>query len=185
MPNKTDDAIKQKMEKALAAFRQELAQLRTGRASLSMIENVRAEYYGTMTPLNQMAALSIPDARTIAIQPWDMSAAQAIEKAIQTSGLGLNPMNDGKVIRINIPTLTEERRKDLVKVMKKQAEETRVSLRNIRRDANEELKALKKEGGLTEDEERLGLERMQKLTDEYIAKIDDAVVHKEKDILAV
>ncbi|MBI4125882.1 MAG: ribosome recycling factor, partial [Deltaproteobacteria bacterium] len=107
MPNKMYDGAKQKMERALAAFRQELAQLRTGRASLSMIENVRAEYYGSVMPLNQMATLSLPDARTIAIQPWDTSAAQAIEKAIQTSGLGLNPVNDGKMIRINIPTLTE------------------------------------------------------------------------------
>ena len=185
MANKIIEETKQKMEKALAAFRQELSKQRTGRASLSILENVKAEMYGSHMPLNQLATLSVPDARTIVIQPWDMSAAPAIERAIQTSALGLNPVNDGKVIRLNLPSLTEERRKEMVKVIKRQAEECKVTLRTIRRDANEEIKKLKKDVKITEDEERQGMEKIQKLTDEVAAKIDESVVHKEKDIMEV
>jgi ribosome recycling factor len=159
--------------------------MRTGRATLSILDDVKAEYYGNLTPLNQMATLSVPDARTIAIQPWDTSAAQAIEKAIQKSGLGLNPVNDGKVIRVPIPQLNEERRRDLVKVIHKHGEDCKVSIRNARRDANEELKALMKASTITEDEEHKGIERIQKLTDDFIKKIEEALAHKEKDIMQV
>ena len=179
------EQMKQRMEKGLEVFRHELAKLRTGRASLAMLDDIRADYYGTQSPLNQLATLSVPDARTIAIQPWDASSIGAIEKAIQTSGLGLTPINDGKVVRIAIPSLNEERRRDLVKIVKKSAEECKVSLRNIRRDANDALKKSQKDGDVTEDDERRGHERIQKLTDEFIKKTDDAVAHKEKDIMEV
>ncbi|MBI4212562.1 MAG: ribosome recycling factor [Deltaproteobacteria bacterium] len=176
---------KDRMEKAIIAFRNEIAKLRTGRASLSILNDVRADYYGQSTPIAQMATLSVPDARTITIQPWDASAISAIEKAIQTSGLGLTPMNDGKLVRIVLPSLNEERRKELVKVVKKIAEEAKVSVRNARRDANEELKKRLKDKAITEDDERKGMDLIQKLTDDYSKKIDEAVVHKEKDIMEV
>lgn len=185
MADKIFDSTKGLMDKALEAFRLDLAKLRTGRASLALIEGVRADYYGTPTPLNQLATLSVPDARTIAIQPWDTSAIQAIEKAIQSSDLGLMPINDGKLVRINIPSLNEERRRELVKVAKKHAEENKVRVRNVRRDANEQVKNDKKAGTLTEDDERKALERIQKLTDDYIKLLDDTLAHKEKDIMEV
>jgi len=149
------------------------------------LDDVRAEYYGTLTPLNQMATLSVPDARTLAIQPWDVSALQTIEKAIQKSGLGLNPVNDGKIIRVPIPALNEERRKELVKFAHKHSEDSKVAVRNVRRDLNEELKNLKKDSHITEDAERKGIERIQKLTDDFIKQLDDTLAHKEKDIMQV
>lgn len=173
------------MKKTLEALRHELSKMRTGRASLSILDDIRVEYYGTLTPLNQVGTLSVPDARTLAIQPWDTSAAVAIEKAIQKSGLGLNPVNDGKIIRIPVPALNEERRKDLVKVIHKHGEECKVGVRNARRDANEELKVLKKDSKITEDEEHKGIEKIQKLTDDFIKQIDEALTHKEKDIMQV
>lgn len=176
---------KELMEKAIAAFRHELAKLRTGRASVSILDDIKVDYYGTMSPLNQIATMSVPDPRTIAIQPWDATAAQAIEKAIQKSDLGLNPVNDGKVIRVPIPALNEERRLDLVKVVGTHAEQERVSVRNARRDANEHLKKLQKDSEITEDDLRRGQERIQKLTDEHIKKIDEMAEHKEKDIMEV
>lgn len=174
-----------RMEKAMEVLRAELSTLRTGRASLSILDGVRVDYYGTPTPLNQLATLSIPDPRTIAIAPWDTSVSQAIERAIQTSDLGLSAVGDGRIIRISLPALNEERRKELVKVLKRYAEESKVSIRNARRDANEEVKKLKKDGTLSEDDERKSFDRIQKLTDDFIKKIDDSSAHKEKDIMEV
>lgn len=173
------------MEKALEALRHDLSKMRTGRASLSILDGVRVDYYGTPTPLNQLATLSVPDPRTIVIQPWDTSALPAIEKAIQKADLGLNPVGDGKVVRVPIPPLNEERRKELVKVIHKYGEECKVSVRNARRDANEKLKELKKLSSITEDDERRGIERIQKTTDDIIKQIDEAITHKEKDIMQV
>lgn len=185
MDNKVFDKATERMKKAIEVLRQALSKMRTGRASLSVLDDIRVDYYGTQTPLKQLATLSVPDARTLAIQPWDTSAAGAIEKAIQKSDLGLNPVGDGKIIRIPVPPLNEERRRELVKVMHKHAEECKVAIRNVRRDANEELKNLKKNSQITEDEERKGIERIQKMTDDFIKQIDEAEGHKEKDIMQV
>ncbi len=185
MVNQVYEKTNQKMQKAMEALRHELSKLRTGRASLSVLDDIRVDYYGTPTPLKQLASLSVPDPRTIVIQPWDSSAASAIEKSIQKSDLGLNPANDGKVIRIPIPQLNEERRKDLVKMTHKYGEECKVSVRSARRDANDELKSLMKDSKITEDDERKGLERVQKLTDNFIKQVDEALAHKEKDIMEV
>ncbi len=177
------DECKDKMEKAISSLEKELAKLRTGRASVSILDDVTVEYYGTMTPLNQLASLSVPDSRTIAIQPWDRNAFSGIEKAIMKSDLGLNPVNDGKIIRINIPPLTEERRKDLVKLAKKSAEEGKVALRNIRREANDALKKMKNNKKLTEDEMHKGHDEVQKITDSFVARIDQILADKEKEIM--
>lgn len=185
MENKVFEKAGERMKKAMEALRHELARMRTGRASLAILDGVHADYYGASTPLNQLATLSVPDPRTIAIQPWDLSAAGAIEKAIQKAGLGLNPVNDGKVVRIPIPPLNEERRRELVKVIHKHGEECKVSVRNARREANEELKGLRKTSAITEDEERRGIERVQKLTDETIRQIDGTMAHKEKDVMQI
>lgn len=185
MVNQVCERANQKMQKALEALRNELSKMRTGRASPSVLDDVRVDYYGTPTPLKQIASLSVPDPRTIVIQPWDVSAASAIEKAIQKSDLGFNPMNDGKVIRIPIPPLNEERRKELVKNTHKHGEECKVSMRNARRDANDELKTLLKDSKITEDDERKGLDRIQKLVDNFIKQIDETLKHKEKDIMEV
>ncbi len=181
-----DDVKKQTqglMEKALEALSRDFSRVRTGRASLSLLDGIRADYYGTPTPLNQMASLSVPDARSIIIQPWDPQALEPIEKAILKSDLGLTPQNDGKIIRINIPAVTEERRKELVKVVRKMAEESKVAMRNARRDANEMLKDFKKEGAITEDESFKGQDEIQKTTDSYIKKIDAVLADKEKEIM--
>ncbi|MFA4974773.1 MAG: ribosome recycling factor [bacterium] len=185
MDNKVFDKAQDKMKKAVELFRHELAKLRTGRASLSVLDDVKVEYYGTMTPLNQMASMTLPDPRTIVIQPWDGSAVGAIEKAIQKADLGLNPANDGKVIRLPVPPLNEERRLELTKVVKKHGEDCKVIVRNARRDANEELKVLKKDSKITEDEERKAHERVQKMTDDFIKQVDEAIAHKDKDIMQV
>ena len=185
MDNKVYNETESKMVKALESFRQELSRMRTGRASLSILDDVRVDYYGTQTPLNQLASLSTPDAKTIAIQAWDNSVVPAIERALQQSDLGLNPVNDGKIIRLPIPPLNEERRRDLVKVMRKHGEDCKVSVRNTRRDANESLKKLQKASDITEDDERKGHDRIQKLTDDYIKKIEESLDHKEKDIMEV
>ena len=176
---------KDHMEKAVTAFRHDLTRIRTGRANLSLLDPVRVDYYGTPTPLNQVATLSVPDPKLITIAPWDPKVIQDIEKAIQKSELGLTPSSDGKVIRIPIPDLTEERRKELVKVVKKSAEEFRVQIRNHRRDAIHKVKELEKKSAVTEDESRKAQDRIQKLTDEYTAKIDQGVEAKEKEILTV
>lgn len=177
--------VRTRMEKSLEALRKELNRVRTGRASLSLLEGVRVNYYGVPTPLNQVASLSIPESRTIAIQPWDAKMISEIEKAIQKSDLGLNPVSDGKVVRINIPPLSEERRKELVKVVKRIEEECKVAMRNIRRDANEQLKTAKKEKAISEDEQFKYQEEVQKIMDKTIEKAEEIVKAKEKEILEV
>jgi ribosome recycling factor len=174
---------KKRMTGALQNLTKEFARLRTGRASVSLIEPIMAEYYGNPTPVSQIASLSVPDARTITIQPWDKAAFSAVEKAILKSDLGLNPVNDGKLIRISIPPLTEDRRKELVKLAKKFTEEAKVAARNVRRDLNEDLKKLAKDKTITEDEQRKLEAEVQKLTDDTIKKCDQTFSAKEKEIL--
>jgi ribosome recycling factor len=174
---------KSRMEKVLTDLQHDMAGVRTGRASVSLLDNVRADYYGTPTPLNQLATLHVPEPTLITVQPWDVSQIAVIEKAIRGADLGLNPGNDGKVIRVPIPPLTEERRKDLVKKLHHIAEDHRVALRNIRRDGNEHVKKLVKDKLISEDEDRRAHEEIQKLTDSYIGKLDAAAKAKEKEIL--
>jgi ribosome recycling factor len=176
---------KTRMEKVLTDFQHEMGGIRTGRATISIFDNIRVDYYGTPTPLNQVANLHVPEPTLITIQPWDVSQIAAIEKAIRTSDLGLNPANDGKIIRVPIPALTEERRKEIVKRLHHIAEEHRVALRNIRRDANEHLKKLLKDKAISEDEERRALEDVQKMTDAHILKVDAASKGKEKEIMEI
>jgi ribosome recycling factor len=176
---------KTRMDKALTDMQHDIAAIRTGRASVSIFDTLRVDYYGTPTPLNQVANLHVPEPSLITIQPWDVSQIAVIEKAIRTSDLGLNPGNDGKIIRVPIPPLTEERRKDIVKRLHGIAEDHRVALRNIRRDANEHLKKLLKDKTISEDEERRALEGVQKMTDAQIGKIDVASKAKEKEILEI
>jgi len=177
--------LKTRMDKALADLQHEMAAIRTGRASLAILDHIRVDYYGTPTPLNQLANLHVPEPSLITIQPWDVSQIGPIEKAIRVSDLGLNPANDGKMIRLPIPPLTEERRKDLVKKLHGAAEHHRVSVRNIRRDGNEAVKKLLKDKKITEDEEKRAHEEIQKLTDGYMQKIDTAARIKEKEILEI
>ncbi len=179
-----DDA-KRRMGKSVETFKNEVARVRTGRASVALLDGIKVDYYGTQMPLNQMATITVQDARLIVIQPWDVSAIGAIEKAIQRSELGLNPVNDGKVIRISVPPLTEERRKELVKMVRKMAEEARVAIRNVRRDILDDLKELKKEGEISEDEFYRAQDQLQKITDEYIGKVEKILEQKEKDIMTV
>ena len=174
-----------KMARSIEAFRKELGKIRTGRASLSLLEGIKVDYYGTMTPLQQVGTLSVPESRLIAITPWDAKMIGPIEKAIQGSGLGLNPSSDGKVVRIPIPALTEERRKDLVKVVKKMAEDSRVAVRNIRRDALEKVKDKEKKKEISEDEMKRWHDKIQKETDGFIKKIDEILKAKEQEIMEV
>ncbi|RJP87814.1 MAG: ribosome recycling factor [Desulfobacteraceae bacterium] len=176
---------KDRMGKSVGSLNGELKKVRTGRASLTIFDDIRVDYYGTKTPLSQMATLAVPESRLITIQPWDMSVIKDIEKAILKSNLGLTPSNDGKIIRINIPPLTEERRRDIVKQVSKLCEDYRVAVRNIRRDANDMLKDLKKEGDASEDEVFKAQDSIQKFTDEHIKQIDDIFKHKEKEVLEV
>ncbi len=175
----------EKMKKVIEATRREFGTIRTGRARPSLLENIKVDYYGVLTPLNQMAQIAVPEARLLTIKPWDKSQIPMIEKAILKSDLGLNPNSDGEIIRLSIPQLTEERRKELVKVVKKKAEEERVAIRNIRRDANDELKMYKDEGEIPEDNMYKGLDDIQKLTDDYIAKVDQLLEEKEAEIMEV
>ncbi len=174
-----------RMKKVIENLEREFKRVRTGRASVALLDGIRVDYYGTPTPLNQIATLTIPEPRSITIQPWDTAVIGDVEKAILKSELGLTPMNDGKMIRINIPPLTEERRRDLVKVIRKMAEESKVALRNIRRDSNEMLKDLKKDKALSEDEQFRGQDEVQKITDEFIKQADAVYAGKEKEILEV
>ena len=176
--------VETRMAAALEVLGREFATVRTGRASTGLLDAFRVDYYGTPTPLNQMASVSVPDARTLAIQPWEVSQLKAIEKAIMASDLGLTPVNDGKVIRLAIPPPTEERRKQLVKTVAKHAEESRVAIRNIRREANEKLKALARDKKISEDDERRGHDQIQKTTDKYVAKVDELLKKKEQEILS-
>ncbi|MBW1893289.1 MAG: ribosome recycling factor [Deltaproteobacteria bacterium] len=174
---------REKMTKTVTALENELKKVRTGRASLNLLDGIRADYYGTPTPLNQMASLSVPESRLITIQPWDVTAIKEIEKAILKSDLGLTPANDGKLIRISIPPLTEERRKEIVKLVHKMCEDKKIAIRNTRRDSNEMLKMLKKDGDISEDDSFKAQDKVQKITDKHISLIDDTFKNKEKEIL--
>jgi len=185
MEEKIHTDVTSKMEKTLVTLKTDLNKVRTGRASLALFDDIRVDYYGTPTPLNQLATLAVPEPRLITIQPWDTTTIGEIEKAILKSELGLTPMNDGKVIRINIPRLTEERRKELVKVVKKMGEATKVSLRNIRREANDQLKGLEKNKKISQDQLHQSMEKIQSSTDKYIEKSDGILAAKEKEILEI
>lgn len=176
---------KEKMEKAIKNLEKDFSKLRTGRASTSLVEDLVVDYYNTPTPLNQLASISIPDSRTIAIQPWDKSSIGNVEKAIMKSDLGLNPTNDGKMIRINIPPLTEERRKELVKVAKKYNEDTKIAIRNIRREAKDTLKKMKKDKDISEDEIYRAQEEIQKITDNFVSQTDELLSEKQKEIMEI
>ena len=186
MPTKAmiDDA-RQRMHASVEAVQRELTAMRTGRASLAMLDGIRVDYYGTPTPLNQVGNMSIPDATLITLQPWDASLLGVIEKAIRSAGLDLNPQNDGKVIRIPVPSLTEERRKLLVKNAHKQAEEGRVAIRNVRRDTNDHLKKMLKDRQISEDDEKHAVADVQKLTDHSIEQVNELLKKKEADIMSV
>src|SRR3954463_5193065 len=183
-----DDIVKSlqgDIDKAIEAFRRELGKVRTGRANLSILDGVRVDYYGTPTPLNQIAYLNVAEPRLITVKPWERTLIPEIEKSIRAAQLGLNPQSDGELVRLPIPALTQERRQDLVKVVKKIAEDAKVALRGARRDANEMLKEALKDGAITEDDERKGLKTVQETTDKAVAKVDEIVVKKEAEILEV
>ena len=172
-----------RMEKAMAALERDFQKLRTGRATTALVDGIKADYYGT--PISQMASVAVPDSRTITIQPWDKGGISVVEKAILKSDLGLTPVNDGRIIRINIPPLTEERRKELVKVARKYTEDAKVAVRNVRRDANDSLKKLEKEKTITEDEQKKAEAEVQKLTDKFVADADKRSQAKEKEIMDI
>lgn len=177
--------LQQQMDKTIEALKFEFSTIRAGRANAQMLDKIRVDYYGTPTPINQVGSISVPEPRTLMISAWDKSAMKEIEKAIRNSDLGLNPTNDGEVIRINVPALTEERRKELCKQAKKASEEFKVRIRNERRDANDKLKKLEKEGEITEDELKKAQDNVQKMTDKYTKEIEALLETKEKDIMAV
>jgi ribosome recycling factor len=174
-----------KMEKAISALEKELGKVRTGRASLALLDDIRVDYYGTPSPLNQVATLSVPESRLIVIQPWDHSLIGAIEKAILKSELGMTPANDGKVIRITIPKLTEERRKELVKLVKKMGENSKIGVRNIRRETIETLRTMEKGKEISEDELHQLQDQVQKTTDTFVGQIDEVIAEKEKEIMEI
>ena len=183
MIQETYQEARDRMTKSIAALKSELKRIRTGRASSSLLDGIKVNYYGTPTPISQMATVAIPESRMITIQPWDATAIKDIEKAILKSDLGLTPSNDGKLVRIAIPPLTEQRRKELVKVIHKTSEEYKVAVRNIRRDSNELIKGFKKDGDISEDDAFKAQDEIQKITDEHIKQIDDIYKAKEKEIL--
>jgi ribosome recycling factor len=185
MPNTVMDQAKDRMDKAIGAFTRELASIRAGRANASLLDRISVEYYGAPTPLNQMAGISVPEARLLVIQPYDKTTLGEIEKAIMKSDIGITPSNDGNIIRLAIPALTEERRKDLVKQVKKEAEDAKIAIRNVRRDANDDFKKLEKSGDITEDELRRNGEEIQKLTDSQIERIDSIAKDKENEIMEI
>lgn len=175
----------EKMQKTLGNLKNEFASIRAGRANPAVLDKVLVDYYGTPTPVNQMAAVSVSEARVLVIQPWDKNLIKEIEKAIQASDIGINPANDGSVIRLTFPQLTEDRRKELVRDLKKYGEDAKVAIRSIRRDANDKLKTMKKNSELTEDDLKQGEDKTQKLTDKYIKNIDEVVAEKEKEVLSI
>ncbi len=185
MSNEVVNSMTQQMDRTIQALKGDLAKVRTGRASTALVEPVHVDYYGSSVPVNQVANVTTPDARTIQIAPWEAGMLGAIEKAIHAANLGLTPQNDGKVVRIPLPPLTEERRKDMVKLVKKMGEECKIALRNQRRDANEEVKKLEKAKALSEDEAKKLLDLVQKKTDEKTSEIDKVVASKEKEILTI
>lgn len=174
-----------RMDKSIEAFKLELSKIRTGRANISLLDHVMVDYYGSEVPINQAATVSVEDARTLAVSPWEKAMVPAVEKAILNSDMGLNPVTAGDVIRVPLPALTEERRKDLVKLVRQEAEQGRVAVRNIRRDANADLKELVKEKEISEDEERMGLDAVQKLTDKHIHDIEGILETKEKELMEI
>ncbi|MBN1639428.1 MAG: ribosome recycling factor [Ignavibacteriales bacterium] len=174
-----------RMDKSINTFREEVAKIRTGKATTALLDGIKANYYGNPTPLNQMASVTVLDVHTLSITPWDKSAVQEIDKAIRAADLGLNPISDGTNIKVPIPPLTEERRKDMVKMVKKNGEDFKVAIRNIRRDANEHLKKEEKDKKLTEDDRKKAEVEIQKLTDEHIKTIDEIIKHKESEIMEV
>lgn len=176
---------KDRMAKSIDALKKEMQRVRTGRASASMLDSVKVDYYGTLTPLNQMASISIPESRLITVQPWDVSALKEIEKGILKANIGLTPSSDGKIIRISVPPLTEQRRKDIVKLVNKTCEEFKVAIRNIRRDSNELLKNLKKDNEVSEDQQFKAQDKVQAITDDHIKMIDEILKDKEKEILEI
>lgn len=179
------NSSEESMKKSIAYLKEELATIRAGKANPKLVDKIQVSYYGTMTPINQVANISVPDPRTIVIQPWDGSLLKEIEKAIMTSDLGINPTNDGKLIRLSIPPLTEERRRDLLKLVKKETENSKIAVRNIRRDAIEEFKKMEKSSELTKDDLKKAEEEAQKITDKYIKLVDDIYKDKEKEVLEV
>ena len=183
MQNEVYSYCEEYMEKSLSHLDHEFTSLRTGRATPSLLDNVKVDYYGNLTPLNQCTTISVPEARLLVIQPWDKTLLAAVEKAIQAANLGLNPINDGQVIRVPIPAMTDDRRKELVKIVHQMAEEARISVRNVRRDANDKIKKLEKDKDISEDNAKDAHEEIQKITDKYIDKINEAQKVKEKDIL--
>lgn len=185
MPQAIFKDVNEKMQDAIQALTRNLATVRAGRANPALLDNIFVEYYGTQTPLNQLATVGAPEARLLVVTPFDKTAVGEIEKSILKADLGLSPSSDGNVIRLNIPALTEERRRDLTKVVGKYAEESRIQIRNIRRDANDQLRALEKDGSLTEDELRANEERVQKETDKYISEVEKIVKTKEEEIMEV
>jgi len=185
MPQAILKDVNEKMQDAIQALTRNLATVRAGRANPALLDNIFVEYYGTQTPLNQLATVGAPEARLLVVTPFDKTAVGEIEKSILKADLGLSPSSDGNVIRLNIPALTEERRRDLTKVVGKYAEESRIQIRNIRRDANDQLRALEKDGSLTEDELRANEERVQKETDKYISEVEQIVKTKEEEIMEV
>lgn len=176
---------KPRMEAAVDDFKRKLANVRTGRATVGILDGVSVDYYGTPTPLNQMASIAVPEPSMITVQPWDTSQLNAIEKAIRTADLGFNPSNDGKIVRVPVPALNEERRRQLAKQVHEIAEEHRTAIRNVRRDANDKLKKMLKDKAISEDDERGGLDEVQKLTNSFVAKVDDAAKNKETEIMSV
>ena len=174
-----------RMEKAVQVYKRDLLTVRAGRATPAMLDKITVEYYGTQMPVNQVASVTTPEPRQLVITPWDKGMLSEIEKAIQKSDLGVNPMNDGSVIRLNIPPLTEQRRQELVKVVRKMAEECRVAVRNIRRDANDELKKMEKKGDISEDHVRRGTDKIQAITDKFIAEVDKLTAGKEQELTEV
>ncbi len=174
-----------RMQKTIEVLKTELTKIRTGRAHASLLDHIQVEYYGSDVPLSQVANISIEDARTLSVTPWEKPMVQAIEKAIMKSDLGLNPMSAGTVIRVPVPALTEERRRDLVKVVKNEAENTRIAIRNIRRDANSDFKSLEKDKDISEDDERRAQDNVQKLTDKYVREVEVVLDKKEQDLMAI
>ena len=175
----------EKMMKSISVFEESLAEVRAGRANPAILNKIKIDYYGTPTPINQVAGISVPEARMIVIQPWDISVLKEIEKEILKSDIGINPNNDGKVIRLNFPELNEERRKEIVKDIKKMAEEAKVTIRNIRRDALDEAKAMQKNSEISEDDLKVAEDKIQKLTDKYVEEIDDLLEKKEKEVMSI
>jgi len=185
MISEVKEKSKTAMEKAIEALKRDLGRVRTGRASLTLLEDVRVDYYGTPTPLNQVGTLAVPEPRLITIQPWEKNLIPEIERAILKSDLGLNPNSDGVMVRLSIPALTEERRKEMVKVIKRIGEETKVAIRSARRDGNESLKKLQKDKDITEDDQKLGEKEIQELTDSFVKKVDEILAVKEKEVMEI